>query len=105
MNVAKLLLSLTVACPNFPIEDLKNGNFPKFRVIFTNFSALIEKKQGNNGLDDYGAEEDEAVDGDQAQEKKSVIEWYEDLKKEYIEGVTTCVEELLTASSSSIPNS
>lgn len=44
MNVAKLLLSLTVACPNFPIEDLKNGNFPKFRVIFTNFSALIEKK-------------------------------------------------------------
>lgn len=58
MNVAKLLLSLTIAYPNFPIEDLQNGLFPKFYVIFTNFSALIEKNSAASGLEDYGNEED-----------------------------------------------
>ena len=38
MNMAKLMLSLTIAYPLFPIEDLYDGKFPKIYTIFSNFS-------------------------------------------------------------------
>ena len=41
MNVAKLLMSLSLVYPTFPVEDLKQGHFPAIYTILTNFSPLV----------------------------------------------------------------
>ena len=41
MNVARLLLSLSMVYPSFPMKDLEKGNFPAFYTVFTNFSPFI----------------------------------------------------------------
>lgn len=40
MNVAKLLMSLSIIQPSFPLKDLKNGNYPKIFTVLTGFSPL-----------------------------------------------------------------
>lgn len=37
-NVAKLLMTLTLTYPQYPIENLEKGEFPKIYTVFTNFS-------------------------------------------------------------------
>ena len=93
MNVAKLLMSLTLVYPSFPMEDLKRGKFPKIYTILTNFSPLVEEDTSQDGVMDYGAEEDAPQE-----ERRSSKEWYEELKKQYILGVSACVYELFECS-------
>ena len=92
MNVAKLLVSLTMVYPTFPMEDLKRGKFPPIYTILTNFSPLVEEVSSEDEVMDYGAEDT------QQEETISSKEWYENIKKQYIIGVTDCVHELFQCS-------
>lgn len=82
------------------MKELEKGNFPKIYTVLTNFSPLVgheEPQQTDDAEDfgmDYGAEDTTTVP------KKTISgeEWYEQLKKEYIKGVSDCVLELFQSS-------
>ena len=53
MKMAKLMLSLTIAYPQFPIKDLKDGKFPKIYTIFSNFSPNENEDDDEEKDEDY----------------------------------------------------